>query len=195
MQIVKKNINVVHFYTEFNITKHQICSVYRHINIVTGSSYSVSTCKPVCARTGLSIRLLTQGKVWTTITVGPRIHFSSLNITETVHAPLQKFEITRFSHTYKKEEHTTSCSSKRCSSLIFIWLGGFFKINSWLGKCKDHHIKKIKLLSKKFEILYSCGKLCLYNNKTKGFPHKLSFWTEYADMIIGKGVPFLPKAG
>ena len=96
----------------------------------------------------------------------------------------------------KCEEHPTSCSSKKVFLINFHLAWRFFKINSWLGKFKEHLIKIIKLLSITSEIqLSSYGKLCLYNNQTTRFPHKLSFWMYYADMIVGKDVPFLLQAG
>ena len=64
-----------------------------------------------------------------------------------------------------KEEHPASCSSKKVFLINFHLAGRFFIINSWLGKYEEHLIKIIELLSIKSEILlYSCGKLCLYNN-------------------------------
>ena len=42
------------------------------------------------------------------------------------------------------------------------------------------------------EVLYDDP---LYNNQIISFPHNLSFWKQYADMIIGKGVPLLLPAG
>ena len=47
-------------------------------------------------------------------------------------------------------EHSPSCSSKKGFLINFHLAWRFFKINSWLGKYKEHLIKIIVLLSGKF---------------------------------------------
>ena len=94
------------------------------------------------------------------------------------------------------EEYLTSCSSIKVFLFNFYLTGRLFKTNSWLGKYEEHLIEIIELLSMKSKItLYSCWKLCLYSNQIIRFSHKLRFGMLYADMIIGKGVPFLLQAG
>ena len=64
---------------------------------------------------------------------------------------------------------------KKVFFINFHLAGNFFKINSWLEKYKEYLMKTIQFMSIKFQIvLYSCGKLCLYNNKKKRFHIKLS---------------------
>ena len=65
-----------------------------------------------------------------------------------------------------------------------------------MGKYQEHLIKVIELLTIKSDILlYSCGKLCLYNKQTMRNPPKVIFVMKYAEMIIGKCVPILLHAG
>ena len=70
----------------------------------------------------------------------------------------------------KREKQPTSCSSKKGFLISFHLAGRLFKIDSWLGKYKEHLIKIIELLCIKSEILlYLCRKLCSYSNQTMRF--------------------------
>ena len=65
---------------------------------------------------------------------------------------------------------------KKVILINFYLAGRFFKIKSWLGKYKEHLIKNNWIIIHKIwytiMLIYSCGKLCLYNNQTMRFPHK-----------------------
>ena len=68
---------------------------------------------------------------------------------------------------YIPMKSTTSCSSKKVFLVNFHLAGRFFKISSWLGKCKEHLIKIIELLSIKSKILLNtCGEKSV-NTSTK----------------------------